>query len=122
MLKVYCSYPRLAGFCSMSFTHAGNVFYGRTPTPPKNTGGDGSFKLLCGFLSAPKVTRAFHYLVRQMFRGGDTVEDVERVAKQDAGVIDYLGVEFFSRVFLGLYYDAHGNEVRSCRRPLLVAK
>lgn len=46
-----------------------------------------------------------------MFRGGDTAEDVERVAKLDAGSIDYLGVEFFSEVFLGLYHDAHGNEV-----------
>lgn len=46
-----------------------------------------------------------------MFRGGDTAEDVERVANLDTGSIDYLGVEFFSEVFLGLYHDAHGNEV-----------
>lgn len=48
-----------------------------------------------------------------MFRGGDSPEDVQRVAKLDAGVIDYLGVDFFSEVFLGLYYDAHRNEVRT---------
>lgn len=46
-----------------------------------------------------------------MFRGGDAPEDVQRVAKLDAGVIDYLGMDFFSVVLLGLYHDAHRNEV-----------
>lgn len=46
-----------------------------------------------------------------MFRGGDTPEEVQRIAKLDAGGIDYLGVDFFSEVFLGLYHDAHRNEV-----------
>lgn len=52
----------------------------------------------------------------QMFRGADTPEDVQRVAKLDAGSIDYLGVDFFSEVFLGLYHDAHGNEVTRSRK------
>lgn len=48
----------------------------------------------------------------QMFRGGATPEDVQQVAKVGAGGNDYFGVDFFSEVFLGLYHDAHGNEVR----------
>lgn len=46
-----------------------------------------------------------------MFRGGDTPEGVQSTAKLDGAGIDYLGMKFFSDVFLGLYYDAHGNEV-----------
>lgn len=57
--------------------------------------------------------------VNQMFRGADTPEDVQRVAKLDAGSIDYLGVDFFSEVFLGLYHDAHGNEVMTSRRVVI---
>lgn len=47
----------------------------------------------------------------QMFRGGDTPEGVQSIAKLEGGGIDYLGMKFFSDVFLGLYHDAHGNEV-----------
>lgn len=53
-----------------------------------------------------------------MFRGADTPEDVQRVAKLNASSIDYLGMYFFSEVFLGLYHDAHGNEVTTSRRAL----
>lgn len=55
-----------------------------------------------------------------MFRGVDTPEDVQRVVKWDAGGIDYLGVDFFSEVFLGLYHDAHKNEVTTSRQSLLL--
>lgn len=55
-----------------------------------------------------------------MFRGTDTPEDVQRVAELDAGTIDYLGVDFFSEVFLGLYHDAHGNEVTMSGRALVL--
>eukprot|EP00903_Cladosiphon_okamuranus_P020147 g18497.t1 len=56
---------------------------------------------------------ALRRTVYNMFRGADTPEDVQRVAKLDAGTIDYLGVDFFSGVFLGLYHDAHGNELEA---------
>lgn len=53
-----------------------------------------------------------------MFRGGDTPEDVQRVAKLNADGIDYLGVEFFFKVFMGLYHDAHRNEVTTTEDAL----
>ncbi|CAM9574942.1 unnamed protein product [Pylaiella littoralis] len=60
-------------------------------------------------LSIPEPN-ALRRTVYNMFRGGDTPEDVQRVAKLNADGIDYLGVEFFFKVFMGLYHDAHRNE------------
>ncbi|CAM9535300.1 unnamed protein product [Scytosiphon promiscuus] len=56
---------------------------------------------------------ALRRTVYNMFRGGDTPEGVQSTANLDGGVIDYLGMKFFSDVFLGLYHDAHGNELEA---------
>ncbi|CBN77475.1 conserved unknown protein [Ectocarpus siliculosus] len=61
-------------------------------------------------ISEPNALRRTVY---NMFRGGPTPEDVQQVAKVGAGGIDYFGVDFFSEVFLGLYHDAHGNELEA---------
>lgn len=53
----------------------------------------------------------------QLFRGAASPEDVEKVSTIEAGCVDYLGVEFFSKVFLGLWHDVYGNEVRTTAQP-----
>ncbi|CAN0121775.1 unnamed protein product, partial [Laminaria digitata] len=68
-------------------------------------------------IAEPDVLRRTVY---ELFRGTASLEDVEKVSTVEAGSVDYLGVQFFSEVFLGLWHDVHGNEAEA-KRCILAA-
>ena len=61
--------------------------------------------------------RVYGFRLVQLFRGAASPEDVQKLSTVEAGSVDYLGVQFFSEVFLGLWHDVHGNEVRMTTHP-----
>lgn len=59
--------------------------------------------------SLPRPSRLFF---SQMFRLEAVPQEVLNISNVATGSLDHLGVDFFSKMFLGLWHDAYGNEVR----------
>eukprot|EP00904_Undaria_pinnatifida_P000176 jgi/Undpi1/10159/HiC_scaffold_28.g12612.m1 len=63
-------------------------------------------------IAEPDVLRRTVY---DLFRGTASPEDVVKLSTLEKGSVDYLGMQFFSQVFLGLWHDVHGNEAEAKR-------